>query len=358
MAMTDSNTMISTESRRRRFPGNVLTLVAGLVLAIVGAACATAPTHAPAVAEQTPPPEYRGPRKTIAVARFDGNGAFLARYGGWEVGGGLAAQLSSELSRSSRFVLVERAELPNVLREQEMALRGVTTSATSPRAGELLGAQLLVRGSVTEFNESDNGGGFSLGGNLSSSFSGAISPRTRNGHVSIDLRVIDTTTGRVLLAHTVSRRIKQRSIAFGGVGNGVSFSADRFESSALGQATREAIAEAVVYLESELADVPWSAQVAKVSGGQVYLNAGANANLQVGQPLTVYEVTDRVVDPVTQEVLGVEHSEVGTIVIEDVQPRYARGSFLGSRMPLPGSVVRYHPGRLALGFKQRTATYE
>ena len=233
-----------------------------------------------------------------------------------------------------------------------MALRGLTTSATSPRAGQLLGAQLLVRGSVTEFNESDSGGGFSLGGNLSSSFAGAVSPRTRNGHVSIDLRVIDTTTGRVVLAHTVSRKLKRRSIAFSGMSNDVSFSADTFQNSALGQVTREAIVEAVAYLEGALAGVPWSAQVAKVKNGQVYVNAGANANLQVGHPLTVYAVSDRVLDPVTQEVLGVEEVELGTIVIEHVQPRYALGSFLGASMPRPGAVVRFQPNRVAYGFRR------
>ncbi len=185
-----------------------------------------------------------------------------------------------------------------------------------------------------------------------------MSPRTRNGHVSIDLRVIDTTTGRVVLVHTVSRRINRRSIAFSGIGNDVSFSADTFENTALGQATREAIAEAVAYFESALADVPWSAQVAKVKGGQVYVNAGANANLQVGHPLTVYEVRDRVVDPITQEVLGVEEAELGTIMIEQVQPRYAFGSFIGAHMPRPGAVVRYQPDRLAFGFKQRTPIYD
>ena len=32
-------------------------------------------------------PPYNGPKKTVAVAKFDATGSFLAKYGGWDVGG-------------------------------------------------------------------------------------------------------------------------------------------------------------------------------------------------------------------------------------------------------------------------------
>lgn len=315
-------------------------------------ACATAQVAAaPADAPIARRPSYSGPKKTIAVTRFDAHGAFLARYGGADIGGGLAAQLATALSRSDQFVLVERAELPAVLEEQELGLRGLTQASTAPRAGQLIGAQFLIRGSVTEFNEADNGGGFSIGAPLSSGFSGAVSPRFATGHVAIDFRVIDTSSGRVVATHTSRAEINRRSLALAGLSSDVSFSGDAFQRSALGEATRSAIGDAVQYTSAALAGIPWSAHVAKVKAGQVYLTAGANANLSRGAALAVYQVADRVVDPTTGEVLGVEEVEVGSVLLEHVEPRYARGSFIGVATPRAGDIVRFQPGHVALGFR-------
>ncbi len=74
-----------------------------------------------------------GPKKRVAVAKFDAAGAFLAAYGGWDLGGGLAAQLATELMRTGRFVVLERAELAGVLREQEMGLQKIITPRRPPR---------------------------------------------------------------------------------------------------------------------------------------------------------------------------------------------------------------------------------
>ena len=62
--------------------------------------------------------ELSGPKKTIAVARFDGHGNFTSHYGGWDtVGGGLAAMLITELTQSGRFIVVDPADMDAVLRE-------------------------------------------------------------------------------------------------------------------------------------------------------------------------------------------------------------------------------------------------
>jgi curli biogenesis system outer membrane secretion channel CsgG len=63
-----------------------------------------------------------GPKKRIAVATFDG-------AGGSDVGGGLSSQLTAELLKTGRFVVLERADLATVLREQELA---PSTSSPAP----------------------------------------------------------------------------------------------------------------------------------------------------------------------------------------------------------------------------------
>ena len=310
---------------------------------IVATACAT--SSAPVLAESSSrvgPVGNFGPKKTIAVARFDANGAFVARYGGYDVvGGGLAAQLSTALARSGRYTLVDRSELPNVLREQEMGLRGLTTANTAPRTGELLGAQLLVRGSVTSFEQADECGGLRVGAPIAGSFIGGLAARGDRGHVAMDLRVIDTTTGRVVATTTIKKKVSRSSFALAGTSRDVSFGGDAYQRTALGRATREAIEKAVTWLEYSANAVPWTAQVAKVQRGQVYVNAGSNANLKSGDTLWVYRVVERVLDPVTGELLGTEEAEIGSLRIGSVNARYSTASFSGRQDPHAGDLVRY-----------------
>ncbi len=60
--------------------------VAGITLAV------TAGAAAPAAAQS-------GPRKTVAVLDFAQQGAFVSKYGAWDVGCGLAAMLEAQLLR-------------------------------------------------------------------------------------------------------------------------------------------------------------------------------------------------------------------------------------------------------------------
>lgn len=282
-------------------------------------------------------PSYHGPRKTIAVTKFDATGGFVSRYGGWDVGGGLAAMLASELTRTNRFIVVERADLDSVLREQEMALAGVTANKT-PEAGQLMGAQVLVRGSVTEFGEHESGGGVSVGAGFGDLL-GAVGPRWSKGTIAIDLRLIDATTGQVLEAHTVRKELKSDSMALDLGTDDVMFGGEVFDKTPLGQATRAAIAEAVAHIVAHMQGVPWKARVASVEGGKVYINAGTNANLSVGDVLHCHRVTRKIVDPDTQQVLGTESLDLGRITLDSVQDRYAVGAFTGSTPPQPGDLL-------------------
>src|ERR1700687_3967300 len=125
---------------------------AGPATATTGDSAAAALAHVPT-----------GPRKRISVAKFDANGAFVTVYGGWDIGGGLAAQLTTALVESGRFIVVERPDLQVVLREQELAQLNVTSKGSAPQAGNVLGTQLIVRGSVTEFEQTSGSSGMHIG---------------------------------------------------------------------------------------------------------------------------------------------------------------------------------------------------
>jgi len=283
-------------------------------------------------------PKYNGPKKTIAVAKFDAHGAFVAKYGGWDVGGGLSAMLVGELLKTNRFIVVERAELDAILKEQELGLTKVTSKQT-PGSGKLLGAQLLVRGSVTEFDQESKGGGFSIGVR-SNRKSGAVGKRSATGHVAIDVRMIDTTSGQVLDNYTVAKTLKTKSSSISVGVDDLAIGGDRFNETSVGLASRAAIREAVQHIIAAMDDLPWQGLVAKVDGKEIFVNAGKNANLTSGQRMECIRMFDVIVDPATGEQLGGDLRQVCEFVLTSVNDRYSVGIAVGPYSPKIGDTVR------------------
>jgi curli biogenesis system outer membrane secretion channel CsgG len=267
-------------------------------------------------------PGPTGPKKRIAVAKFDAAGAFMAHYGGWDIGGGLAAQLTTALVNSGHFIVVERAELTPVLREQDMAMQKIVSKETAAQVGRVLGAQLLVAGSVTEFDQRAGGGGLRIGG-ATGIFGGALSGESINGVVGMDVRVIDTTTGQVVQSHRVEANTSQRGISADIIVQQVTFGGDAFNKTVLGQATRQAIEQAVMFIIRSTESVPWTGRVMEVAGDQVYINAGASTGVKPGDRFTVTAVVRELTDPESGALLGIVEDKRGEIEVVSVQEKFS-----------------------------------
>jgi len=263
-----------------------------------------------------------GPKKRIAVAKFDTIGSFSAEYGTWDIGGGLAAQLTTALIESGQFIVVERAELATVLREQEMAKQGVVSKETASQVGKMLGSQLLVAGAVTEFEQQAGGGGLRLGIG-SGIFGGALGGTTTNGVVGMDLRLIDTTTGQVLQSHRAEAKVSQSGVSADVGVKFMTFGGDAFNKTVLGQATRQAIAQGVALISKSMEKVPWAGRVVEVAGDQVYVNAGSNAGLKAGDVFTVTAVVRELTDPASGALLGIVEEKRGEIEVATVQEKFS-----------------------------------
>ncbi len=319
-------------------------------IAIVAAGIMTAPVTAKqapdgAAIEVSHSQTRLGPKKSIAVIDFTANGSFLYQYGEWEAGGGLAAMLETELSQTDQFRLANRSHLDAALYEQQLSSSGLTAARTA-MPGQLLGAQYLVRGSVTDFTLSEKGGGISLGGTVGGVL-GGISPQSRTGRISIDFQVIDSTTGEVVDSFSVKRKIKSKSIAISAAKSGYNAAANTFKNTPLGKAAREAIAEASDRISHGLQNRSWSAHVAQVRDDTLYVNVGADAGLQPGDTLKIYRIVDQINDPITGAVLGIEKAEIGSAVVASVAEQYARATFSAITAPEAGDVLTYSNTQIA-----------
>lgn len=139
------------------------TLVAamnGVALLLCTSGCASSPAAPEANrANATPAPEpvpekilvdaikpLAGPKRVVAVGKFDCIGSFRQNFGDWDIGGGISAMLASALSESEQFIVVERSYLSQVLSEQELKNQRAVAETTGPQLGQLTGVQLLVYG--------------------------------------------------------------------------------------------------------------------------------------------------------------------------------------------------------------------
>jgi len=283
---------------------------------------------------------YAGPKKRIAVAKFDAVGSFTAQYGGWDIGGGLAAQLTTALVNSGRFIVVERADLANVLREQEMSMQKLVSKESAVQVQRLLGAQLLVHGSVTEFDQQAGGSGLRVGG-ASGMFGGGLGSHTTNGVVAMDIRLIDTTTGQVVQAHRAEAKISASGVSADINVKEVTFGGEAFKKTVLGQATRQAIEQTVAFIIKDMEPMPWTGRVVEVTGDQVYINAGAIEGLKPADVFTVSTVVRELTDPASGAVLGTEEAKLGEIEVVSVQEKFSIARMRTFFSAKRGDMVKY-----------------
>src|SRR5437899_2052993 len=148
-------------------------------------------------------------KPTIGVADFRNESAAAWWYGG--AGSDLSSMLTNELATTEKFKIVERSKLEHVLNEQDLAASGRVAKGTAAKVGKLTGAQYLVMGTVSSYQENTSGGGGGL------NFHGfSVGGHKQDAYMAIDLRVVDTTTGEVI--HT--RTVEARSSSYGMRGSG------------------------------------------------------------------------------------------------------------------------------------------
>lgn len=185
---------------------------------------------------------YNGPKARVAVGDFQvkAAGATMA------MGDGLREMLVTGLFNTNRFIVLERAAIQDVMLEQDMGASGRVKPGTAAPIGQIEGAELLIYGVVSEFEANASGGGINLG---FSAIPLGLGGGARNAHMAIDLRVVDTATGRILTASRVEGKATDYSanletlIDGGGIGMPVSLGA--YSNTPMEKAIRVCIDRAV-----------------------------------------------------------------------------------------------------------------
>jgi curli biogenesis system outer membrane secretion channel CsgG len=307
-----------------------LAILLGLV-ALTGAAAVAAPAP-------DAQPAYQGLKRTVAVYQFQTSDAAAAAASA----DALTAMLTDSLVRDGRFVVVEREDLGNIATEQQLGSQASATAETAAKTGKMIGASLIIRGSVTKYEPNAGSSAVSLGlpvGGLGGN--SALGMHGGHAVIAISLRVIDSTTGQVLATvkaeGTASNHGMDVSAASSG---GAQLTATTVRQTPLGEAAEQAIDKAVPQIVLAADREPWRAAVIEVDGPTVWVNAGADENLASGTVLKVRRKTRDLVDPGTGEVLDTLMSDIGTIRIDQVRPRVSSAVVVDGEPPQRGDLLQ------------------
>jgi curli biogenesis system outer membrane secretion channel CsgG len=274
-------------------------------------------------------------KKVVAVSRFENRSSWNSG-GTWDLGTGMADQLTDALTQSSQFLVLERQTLDDVLSEQDLAQSGRMRKSKSAQTGKLMSAQILVKGTITEFSTKSAGGGGSI------RFKGIRLGGNKNvAHVGLILRLINTTTGEVLASQRVEGKAAATGFKVGAYVKGIDLGTEGFKKTPLGKATQTAINKAVAFIAANLRTVPFQARVIKVTGAAVYVSAGKSTGASVGDVFTVYSSGEELVDPATGELLGVDETKLGQLKLIQVSEKFAKARPLGRLAGLKrGDIIR------------------
>ena len=186
-------------------------------------------------------------KPVVAVNEFKNETSAGWWYGG--AGRDLADMLTNELQATGKFKLVEREKLAAVLDEQDLADSGRIKKGTGAKIGKLTGAQYIVTGSLSSYEEDVQG----TGGGLS--FRGiSVGGKKESAYLAVDLRVIDTTTGEIEFTRTVEGRSSGGGLNVGLYRGGFGGNLAKHEKTPAGKAIRAAIVEISDYLSCAMVE--------------------------------------------------------------------------------------------------------
>ena len=161
-----------------------------------------------------------------------------------DVASELAGMVTNELAATGAFSMVERDALEAVLLEQDLGASGRVEKGTAAKIGKLTGAEYLVMGTVTAFEQNVKGTGGGLG------YKGIrVGGKKGETYLAIDLRVVNTTKGTVDYVRSVEARAKSKGLSVGGYKKGFSGGLATENKTPAGKAIRAVTVEIAEYLE-------------------------------------------------------------------------------------------------------------
>jgi len=256
----------------------------------------------------------------------------------WDPGEGISDMLVTELVNSGRFSVVERERLDEVLQEQNLAREGVVDAATAARIGRILGVQLFVFGTVTQFSLDSKIIKLPVVGELAE----------WRARCTLNARLVNVETSEIMAAVTGQGAKSQSNVRLSerwGDLSGFTFGSSRFQEHILGKATTKAVEDVAEAIEEktvgltpvvvtpevtptitpEVEPEVIEGLVAKISDDEVVVNVGSQKGVKINDIFNVERIIEQITDPETGKVILERKEKIAEIKIFEVYELAAIG---------------------------------
>jgi|GEM_PF-494131 len=171
-------------------------------------------------------------KPAIAVLEIADDTGEVTETGSYVVSQGAEDMLITALKRSRQFDVLDRVSDDNIMQEQDLQENNLLAAGEPPQVGELLGADYIITGSVTDYqvDKKSGGTGISIAG-LGGSKEYAVAS------TAIDLRLIDASSGEVVWTRSLRDEIEGERVGV----EAFSFMGDNIVELETGQGEQEVI---------------------------------------------------------------------------------------------------------------------
>lgn len=192
--------------------------------------------------------------------------------------------LTDALRESGKFAIVERQDINAILREAEFSNSKWVNPEQAGKIGAISGVKYIVIANLLKSEAGERAGA--------------------NNYV-LAIRLTEVETG---------------NISASGQGDGPTI--------------KEAVASAVKNFSTKINNQPWSTRIVKIEKDFVYLGAGSDEGLKNKNVLEVYKIKNKIIDPLTNKILGTDKSKVGEIeIVEILSSNLSKAKILNSIEP-------------------------
>ena len=271
-----------------------------------------------------------------------------------DIGKGITDLLITGLVKDGTYSIIERQVLDKLMTEQNFSNSNRADPTSAAKLGKLLGVDAIIVGSITQFgNETKKTGIGGNGGTFGGFGLGGIGHSNSKANVAITARIVNVDTGEIMaVADGFGQSARSSTSLLGGGGHdwssgggNVDFGSSNFQSTIIGEATKAAVDKlsADVIADSpkiSIRTVTVDGLVDAVDGGQVILNVGKRAGVNVGDQLEVVRVTKEIKDPSTGQVIRRLTSTIGVVKATDVDDTSAVCAIVSGAGFQTGDAVR------------------
>lgn len=255
------------------------------------------------------------PKRKVVIAEFKNQ----TRFGSRRLGNNLTDVITTELVKSNRFIVLEREDLDKVM--QEINFSNTLGQGQLASERKFQDADYIITGAITKYSVNTTGNK----GIISSS-------KTQRAEISFDMKMINVRTGEVVLSDQGEGVSDVKYGTTLGVGN-----TGGYDEGLEQEAFRAAAIDVMDNIITTVDKTPWMANVAKVSGNKLYINAGQKSNVEIDTKLGVYKQGEKI--EFNGKFLGFEENKVGEAkVVDYLGEDAAILEYKGETFTIPGIV--------------------